>query len=185
MSILPDLVVMDLETTGLDLLRHEILEIGALRVTPHLATVKAEFSQKILPQHIDTADPVALKTNGYTPVRWKEAQPAKRVLELFVRFSNGAMLAGFNVAIDWAFLHTAFDREDIVDLNAGLPFDYHLFDVFSVSYEAIRKDPKLASWNLRSLCDLYGVSRPPDPHQALEDAKATLELLKAVRKRPG
>ena len=67
---------IDIETTGLNLLKHEIIEIGCVLTTPSLKVIE-EFELKIKPEYIENADPVALKVNHYDVDNWKDAQSLK------------------------------------------------------------------------------------------------------------
>ena len=49
---------IDIETTGLNLRKHEIIEIGVVLTTPTLEIIE-EFEIKIKPENIESADPVA------------------------------------------------------------------------------------------------------------------------------
>ncbi len=171
----PDFVIVDLETTGLDLTRHEIIEIGAVRVSADLSAERGTFSQKTLPNHPDTADPEALAVNGYTKAAWAEAVMLDHAISEFLVFADGGMLAGFNVAFDWAFLHTALNQ-----LGIPLPREYHIFDVFSLAYHRALQQGPVDRWSLAALCKHFGVPVPAKPHRALADARATLALLRAV-----
>ena len=51
-----NLAFIDIETTGLNLLKHEIIEIGCVLTTPELKVIE-EFELKIKPEHIENADP--------------------------------------------------------------------------------------------------------------------------------
>ena len=63
---------IDIETTGLNLLAHEIIEIGCVLATPKLKVIE-EFELKIKPKHIENSDPVALKVNHYNEKDWEDA----------------------------------------------------------------------------------------------------------------
>src|SRR3989338_2451792 len=52
---------IDIETTGLDVINHEIIEIGCVLTTPELQVIE-EFEMKIKPEHLENADPVSLKS---------------------------------------------------------------------------------------------------------------------------
>ena len=175
---LPDFVVFDLETTGLDFLSHEIVEIGAVRVSADLAIVRAEYATKVRPRHIENALPEALTVNGYHPEGWNDAPELADALREFVAFGKGGLLAGFNVTFDWAFLEAACNREAVRQ-----EFDYHRLDIFSIAFEMVLREQRpVAHWDLGSLCALYQLPQPPEPHRALEDARAALALWKAARR---
>jgi len=64
--------VLDTETTGLNLNRHEIIQVGLIEYEisdqGDLRLIW-EHDHKIIPTNIATADPKALKINGYHPKR--------------------------------------------------------------------------------------------------------------------
>ncbi len=72
------LVFFDLVTTGLNPLRHEIIEIAAIAARPPHFRSFAEFKIKTLPQHIETADPEALEINQYSKKSWAQATVLKQ-----------------------------------------------------------------------------------------------------------
>jgi DNA polymerase III epsilon subunit-like protein len=102
------------------------------------------------------------------------------VLGEFAEFSQGGVLAGYNVAFDWMFLKTACARHAVM-----LKADYHIFDVFSVAWLHSRTVGQPKSLRLTHLAQLYELPPQPEPHTALADAQLTLELLRAVNRRLG
>lgn len=170
-----DFIFFDLETTGLDSRRHEILEIGAVRVSADLTTVRGTFEEKIRPKHPETALPEALVVNGYTPEAWYEARELREVLDAFCVFGSGGVLAAYNVTFDWDFLHSALRDFAIPD-----PFDYHRFDVFSVAYDYAMTHGGVAALDLETVSRFFHLPDPPRPHQALADAQAAFAVLRAI-----
>lgn len=170
-----DYVVFDLEFTGMDVLKNEILEIGAVRIDASLTVERVTFSEKIAPQHIETAEERALQVNGYSAEAWKGARPAYEVLIEFVEFARGTVAVGFNLVWDWAHLLAALNHYGI-ERTFG---DYHVLDVLSL---AAAREPlrPLESFHLSALCTQYGIERN-HAHQALDDARATLALWKKLR----
>ncbi|MDO8660072.1 MAG: exonuclease domain-containing protein, partial [Candidatus Parcubacteria bacterium] len=74
-------IFIDIETTGLVVTKHEIVEIGCVVTNPDLEIVE-EFSLKIKPEHIENADPVALKINHYNEVDWEKAMTLNKSIEI-------------------------------------------------------------------------------------------------------
>lgn len=171
----PDFLVIDLETTGDDPRRHEIIEIGALRVSSDLQAIHATYETKVRPEHPEIALPEALAVNGYAPELWHDALPLREAMDRVLEIGKACVLAAYNVTFDWSFLQRAMHRFSLVDT-----LNYHRFDVFSLAYEyALRK--KLGRLDLQSLCDHFSIERPR-PHRALADAKAALEVWRRIRK---
>lgn len=173
----PPIVVFDLETTGLDPERQEIIEIGAVKVSHDLNSEIEEFHAKIKPQHIETAMPEALQVNGYSDELWADAGPLSEVLPDFLKFINGSMLAAYNNTLDMRFLLSNVAREKLA-MTSG----YHYIDIFSIAYEhVVGRQGKDEMLRLSDMCAYFGIPTPPEPHQALDDAHAALNVWRMVR----
>ena len=112
------LAFIDIETTGLSLDKHEIIQIGCVLVSQDNDgnknfKITEEFEIKIKPENITTADPVALKINGYNEANWKDGVKLKEAMETLSRKTDGAMMVGHNVSFDWAFLEKAFEKTGV------------------------------------------------------------------------
>src|SRR5258708_781182 len=70
----------DLETTGLSVIKHEIIEIGAVITNSDLEVID-EVDLKVHPRHIETAQARALEINGYTPDKWVGAICLREALQ--------------------------------------------------------------------------------------------------------
>lgn len=166
------LVFIDLEMTGLDPTIHEIIEIGALVVNPKTFEIEREYEAKIIPGHIETADPVALRINGYKPENWKTAIPLKTAMEDLNALAPGAMIVGWNMALDWIFLTLACKQTDV-----KRTYDYHAIDILPIAWAnapAQVKDVKLSEF-----CDHFKIKRDAK-HEAMADIKATYDLFRKL-----
>jgi DNA polymerase-3 subunit epsilon len=168
------ITLFDLELTGLDPVRHEIIEIGALFLDQPTLTIRDKFEAKIIPAHIETADPEALKINGYRPETWVDARPAREVLAEFVDLGKGSILSGQNVAFDFAFLRKALSEE-------GLPFNFHhhILDVMSMAFIKWYDHPTLKRFGLTEMTETFGIDRGV-AHRAMADVEATYGVLKQL-----
>src|SRR3989344_5691524 len=97
---------IDIETTGLNLIKHEIVEIGCVLTTPELEII-GEFELKIKPERLDDADPVSLKISHYEPEKWADALPLEEAIKIFAEKVQGAIMVWHNVAFDAGFLESA------------------------------------------------------------------------------
>ena len=77
-----NLAFIDIETTGLNFLKNEIIEIGCVISSPGLKMIE-EFELKIKPEQIENADPVALKVNHYNEKDWIDAYGLEEAIKIF------------------------------------------------------------------------------------------------------
>ncbi len=172
---LPDLVVFDLETTGYFFGEHEIHELGAVRVSPDLRTIRGEFDRRVRPEHPERITPEILAREHVTLEMLQQGDLLPTVLKDFASFAAGSVLAGYNVAFDWGFLKHAYRTHDL-----DLDVDYHVFDVMSLVLADVLRRGRPQSIRLRDALLRLGLPPQPEPHRALTDARLTLEVLRAV-----
>jgi DNA polymerase III epsilon subunit-like protein len=171
------LAFIDLETTGMDPLKHEIIEIGCLlaKLDDKGQYVELEsFELKVKPEHIETAEQEALRVNGYDEANWMFAHTQQEALTMVAQKCDGCVMVAQNVPFDYSFLLTGFMRHGIKD-----PFFFAKLDTISIAYLRFRKDPEMKSFSLRSLCEKYGIKNDR-AHTALADIRATFEVFKKL-----
>lgn len=164
---------IDIETTGLNMLKHEIIEIGCVLTTPELEVIE-EFELKIKPEHIETADSVALKVNHYDPDNWRSALDLKEAMEILSHKVKDCIMVGHNVAFDAGFLEYNFNKLQIQNT-----MHYHKLDTISLSWAKFHNDPSIEHLSLRELCIHFDIKNER-AHSALPDARATFELYKKL-----
>jgi len=159
--------------TGLSLLHHEIMEIGAVRVVRSGTTwtITDQKNWLVKPTHIETADPEALKIFGYSESEWKDARSLESVLHEFMEFSRGSFLVGHNSAVDWSFLSLALSTFSI-----GSTADYHTLDTASMAYILSRGE---GSVSLGAIAEQHAIPRAR-AHRALDDALTTFRVFSAL-----
>ena len=168
------LVFLDLETTGLNPSRHEILEIGAIRVDGESFHETARIELRVLPERIETADPVALAMNGYSPVTWKDALPLASALASLSPLLDGCQLAGHNVCFDRGFLDAAWRRTRVTPPK----MDHHILDTASLAWPLLGAGI-VDSLSLSTVCRRFGISTERS-HRALPDAERSLKLARVL-----
>ena len=171
-----NLIFVDIETTGLDFTKHEIIEIAYLVVSAKTFEVVSEHSFKIKPLHIELADPKALEINGYSDKEWGGAQSLRSVLIEFNNTASEGMLTGWNISFDWAFLEKAF-----MDLGVTPKFDYHRIDVMSIAFAMLYSKKEIEHLNLRKMAPIFGINLP-ETHGAMGDIEATYKLFTRLMK---
>lgn len=168
-----NLAFVDIETTGLDVTMHEIIEIGCVITTPSLEVIE-EFELKIKPEHIENANPVALKINHYNEADWLDAVPLDQGMQIFAEKVKDCIMVGQNIAFDAGFIEYAFSKLDIANT-----MHYHRLDTISIAWAKFHDDQDLQHFSLREMCLRFGIENKK-AHTGLGDARATYELYKKL-----
>ena len=173
--------VTDLECTGLEPDRHEIIQVARVVID----TIEGQIipgltmSEYIQPTRWNQRDNVAMKVNGLT-IKKLEAEgiSAKLALEDFGRGVdwNETVLAAWGSDFETKFLKDAFRRIDRV-----VPFNFKVIDVRSLGHLPRAKLGFTEYLGLGEACGYYGVSFDSGmAHDALYDATKTAELALAL-----
>lgn len=168
-----NLAFIDLETTGLDPIKHEIIEIGCV-LTDRNFKILEEFDLKIKPENIENADKTSLKINHFNEADWASAYSLKEALKIFSKKVQNCIMIGHNVTFDSSFLERAFIQAGIKNL-----MHYHKLDTISIAWAKLHQEADLDHFSLRELC-LYFKIENKNAHSALSDARAAFELYKKL-----
>lgn len=164
---------IDLEMTGLDVSKHEIIEIASLLTHPPDFTVINSYYTKVIPQHIATADPQALEVVGYAPKLWQDAIPIRQALMELSQFAPDCILAGWSVQNEWNFLIGALEAEHLPYF-----FDDKMIEVWSLAYAKFHTSTEIDRLNLANTAKFLGVH--VDRHHPDSDIHATYEIFKRL-----
>ena len=166
------LLIMDLETTGLDPVVHEILEIGAMCIDITTLNQLWTFEIKVRPERIETAQPKALEVNGYNTREWENALDLDQGFSMLHRLLSSDMcLMSQNITFDYGFYTAALHRFGFED-----PLDYHRLDLCSMAFP-FQEHPV---YSLSKLSTLFGVEREAHPHRAMNGVKNAYEVLRIL-----
>jgi len=174
-----NLVFVDIETTGFDTETQEIIELGAVIVRPLSddATsyeVVEELDIKIKPEHIETADPQALRVNGYDPSAWIFAHSLKEAMTVFSEKTKDCIFVAHNLAFDYSFIDKAFHKTGVENT-----LFYAKMDTISIAFAKLHKKKDIDKFRLQKLCEYFGIENNR-AHTALSDARATFEVYKKL-----
>ncbi|MDT5097142.1 MAG: polymerase subunit epsilon [Mycobacterium sp.] len=171
-------VVVDLETTGgratgdghnVD----AITEIGAVKVRG--GAVLGELATLIDPGRSIPPQIVAL--TGITSAMVCDAPKIDSVLPAFLEFSRGAVLVAHNAGFDIGFLRAAAERCQIAWPRPPVLCTVRL------ARRVLTRD-EAPSVRLSALARLFGAATTPT-HRALDDARATVDVLHGLIERVG
>ncbi|OBF63605.1 hypothetical protein A5753_11815 [Mycobacterium sp. 852002-51971_SCH5477799-a] len=175
-------VVVDLETTGGrtkstgGTVPDAITEIGAVKVRG--GAVLGEFATLVDPQR--SIPPQIVQLTGITTAMVTDAPTIDAVLPMFLEFAGfdrGAVLVAHNAGFDAGFLRAAAQQCDI-----AWPRPQVLCTVRLARRVLSREEAP--SVRLASLARLFAVTTQPT-HRALDDARATVDVLHALIERVG
>lgn len=172
-------VVVDLETTGGrtkssgGTVPDAITEIGAVKVRG--GVVLGEFATLVDPQR--SIPPQIVQLTGITTAMVCDAPTIDSVLPMFLEFAGNAVLVAHNAGFDIGFLRAAAQQCDI-----AWPPPQVLCTVRLARRVLSREEAP--SVRLASLARLFAVATQPT-HRALDDARATVEVLHALIERVG
>ncbi|HWQ24290.1 MAG TPA: exonuclease domain-containing protein [Gaiellaceae bacterium] len=162
-----ELVVFDLETTGLSPARSRICEVGAVRVR---ALEPAGSFQTLVRSDL----PLPAAVTALTGIRAAElhaAPPSHVALRAFLAFAGEAPLAAHNARFDLAFLELEVDR--LTGRRVVAP----VVDTVWLARRLLAH--RSERFSLAALARFFGTSVEPC-HRALPDALATAEILIAL-----
>ncbi len=172
-------VVVDLETTGgrskdaPDGSFDAITEIGAVKVRG--GEVIGEFATLVDPQR--AIPPQIVELTGITTAMVRDAPTIAAVLPMFLEFAHGAVLVAHNAGFDISFLKAAAGRCGIAWPRPSVLCTVRLA-------RRVLSREEAPSVRLATLARLVGAATQPT-HRALDDARATVDVLHALIERVG
>jgi len=177
MSDKRDLIVVDTETTGLDVNFHWPLEVAAINVQ----TGEELYFVPDLPDGtLDHADGKAMKINRYFErgvFAHRLSKPdSQNSWTLLWDMLAGNTLGGSNPTFDAAMLNRAYKREFVT--GEPSPWHHRLADLAAYAAPALHLPPNELE-GLDKVCSYLQVKNEGD-HTALGDARATAECFKRL-----
>lgn len=172
-------VVVDLETTGgraqasADGSYDAITEIGAVKIRG--GEVLGEFATLVNPQR--SVPPQIVQLTGITTAMVRDAPTIAAVLPMFLEFAKGAVLVAHNAGFDIGFLRAAAEQCKITWPRPAVLCTVRL------ARRVLSRD-EAPSVRLSALARLVGAATQPT-HRALDDARATVDVLHALMERVG
>jgi len=154
-------VVFDVETTGLDSLKDEIIEIGACKVTN--GRIDEIFSTFVKP--IKKIPKEITELTGITEEMVADAPTINYVLPDFYKFCYGSTLVAHNISFDIGFIHNISKR-------LSYNFDHVLMDTIEMAREKV---PGLKNYKLGTVVEKLGIVLD-NAHRAINDATATAKV---------
>lgn len=154
-----EIIVLDLETTGLDERKDSIIEIAAVRLEN--SKIVDKFQALVKPAKNVILTPTIMALTGITDKDLEDAVDLSEIKDELIKFVGDRPIMGHNIGFDLDFLKA----NDINLPGEGL-------DTIELSQTLL---PKLSFYNLGYLANHYNFSNLPT-HRAMSDVLATAEL---------
>jgi DNA polymerase-3 subunit epsilon len=170
------LAFVDIETTGIDRDVHEIIELGVVvaKLKDDTLVITDQLDVKIKPEHIETAEPTALRVNGYNDADWLFAASLSDAMRTFAEKTEGAVFVAHNLTFDYGFVETALKRSGIEN-----KLHFHKLDTISIAFALLKDNEDINKLSLRALCQHFLIENKK-AHSAFADAYATYEVFKKL-----
>src|SRR6476660_5070769 len=162
-----ELVVFDLETTGLSASRDRMCEIGAVRVKA--LAIEETFETLVRPGV--ALPPTIARLTGLRESELRGAPRPELALRRFLAFAGDAPLVAHNARFDVGFLDRAVER--LTGRRVAAP----VVDTVWLARRLLHR--RSERFSLAQLAHFFGTSCEPC-HRALPDAIATAEILVAL-----
>jgi CRISPR-associated protein Cas2 len=162
-------VVVDVETTGLDVDKDEVIEIAAIKVVEGDEVARFHtlvHSEKSVPKGIAELTGI---TDDLLKVQGVDLESA---IKGFIDFVGESIVVAHNAEFDFDFIQAACEECDLDD------FDNEFIDTVAL---AKRKMPKARNYRLSTLLDILNLDNER-PHRAKSDCDAELRLFHELMK---
>ena len=168
------IAITDVETTGLDEIIQEIIEVGLVLVNQQTFEIIDTLDVKVWPEHLETATEFALKLNGYNAANWQNALTLQTAMVLYSKKTKDAIFCAHNVTFDWSFILEAFKKTGVKN-----SMDYHRVDLFTMAWMKLRNSG-LEKFNMNEVAKYLGIPEEPIPHRAINGSMTAYEIYKRL-----
>ena len=165
------IVVLDVETTGLDLAHDRLISIGAVAVVDGRIALSEGFSLVLKQGEVSSRENILI--HGISGDEQREGLPPADALLDFLEYLGKSPLVAFHVAFDETMIRRAMKE------YLGLTFRHRWLDL-AYALPALWPDPKLRT--LDDWTEHFSIGND-ERHNAASDALATAQLFLVAKKK--
>lgn len=163
-----NVVVLDVESTGIDVYKDNVVQIAAIRINKKGDIVES-FEQFIKP---DKPVGMSEKVHGFSDDYLKEhGRDVKKVLSDFRDFVGTTVVVGHNIGYDLGILGAEYQRNNVKPLEYS-----YFYDTLDISRRYVKN---IENHKLGTLSDYFETAHKPS-HDAMDDITATAQVLVAM-----
>ncbi len=185
MNFHKDILLVDLESTGLDASRHEIIQIAAVLLDKKTLKEKKHFSCYVKPQKWKQRDPEAMAVNN---ISYEQLRLAPTLVEAIAGFETifdpkKVILSHYGGPLDTDMLRVAYKK-----IGKAFPFDHHYFNLWGLFFayvaarEKLFQKNKFTGFSLDDFIGYFHFAIPKDRHDALTDCRVEAEIFRNIMK---
>ncbi len=163
-----NVVVFDVESTGVDTTQDEIIQIAAIRINATGKIIDTFMRYLRADKSVGDSEKVHHISDAFLQ---ENGEDASQVLQEFTAFAQNSVVVGHNVGYDLKMLYNELWRLHLPPVN--FLGSYDTLDIFRRFY------PHLPNYKLEFLGEYFKIESRSS-HDALDDVRATAELLHYV-----
>lgn len=179
-----DILLIDLETSGLDSSVHDIIQIGAVLLDRKTLKEKKAFSSFVKPVNWKKRMKESMAVNKIDYKQLKDAPTVDEVLKELTALCDPkqVILSYYVGTLDIDFLKAGFKKSRL-----EFPYDYHFFNIwglflgYAYKHNLMTNKKQFARFGLEDLMKHFKISTAEDSlHDALVDCRVEAEILRKV-----
>lgn len=172
-----DFVVLDLETTGIDVENDRVISVGAVRINQSRIQLGKAFSELINPG--PDMSTKAVTVHGITPDMLAAARPEAEVFDEFIDYIGHGIIVAHNAGFDLHFLNRHMRDRYGLKLHNLVIDTVLLCKQFLLPSDPFGMGRHIGKCRLDALAELFGIAQP-ERHIASGDALVTAMIFQRM-----
>ncbi len=181
-----DLLLIDLEMTGLDSTRHEIIQLAGILLDKKTLKEIKVFNYFVKPARFKNRDPKSMAVNKIKLGQLQNSPSITAVIKHFNKAFNPkeVILTFYGGLLDMDFLRLAYKKAKV-----KWEFDYHYFNLWAFFYgflaakNQLKNSKKFTGFTLDELMKKHKVNVSGARHDGLFDCRVEAEVLRKIIKK--
>jgi DNA polymerase III epsilon subunit-like protein len=178
-----DILLIDLEGTGLDIHKHDIIQIAAVLLDKNTLEEKKHFVTYVQPKDWSARDAESMAINKLELDDLENAPTIDVVLkQVEEAMGTDVTIANYGGIYDINFLQEAYKK-----CLRTYPFDYHVFNIWGTFMLYMQQENLYPSagmrpegFRLEDVAVALGIAIPENRHDALIDCRVEADILRGI-----
>lgn len=176
MRLVKDLVLFDLETTGDDIEKDSVIQLAAIVLDKDNLLEKGVYNTYIRTSLLEGTLSQHAKLLGIPFELLRKSPKVLEAVKPFAELFDSSVILASQNSKRIFFLKNLFKKAAL-----PYPYDFHVFDLWTLEYTFIQKLGLKKVPTLNTLIDYFNL-KIKNPHHALERARLEAEILRRIIK---